>query len=149
MVLKEDAIPVDWGENSAERIYSQVISIMNQNIRRYNYYVYTHSINQNSKNMAWNNEVRITSYSNGEKLSIIFNYFYFAIDLYYIDNRDFRINSIPAQYATMRGSANDFNSTLDRIALLFDRIEYNDQIKYLTDLIWLDSMRLRTVSTND
>ena len=147
MVTKEESIPVDWGENSAERIYSQVISIMNQNIRRFDYYLYTHSIIQNSKEDSWHNEIRITSYSNGERISLIFNYF--AIDLDYTNNRDFKVSGIPAQIATMRGSANDFNSTVDRIKLLIDRIEYSDNILYLIDLIWLDKLKLQTVSTNN
>ena len=40
LTLSQDTIPVDWGENSAERIYSQVISIMNQNILLCHSYIY-------------------------------------------------------------------------------------------------------------
>jgi alpha-L-arabinofuranosidase len=146
-IINQETIPVNWGSTTAERIASQVVRIMDQNIRRYDYFIYTYSINENSHQSAWENELKITTYSNGETVSLVFNYF--AIHLHYTDNYELRVNGISARIATVRGSVNEFNSTLDRIALLLERKDFSDPIKYNIDFIWLEGFHLSTTSAND
>jgi len=146
-IVKKETIPVDWSDNSSERISSQIIKIMNQNIRRYRYYIYTHSINENSQNSSWNNEIEIVTYNDGESIYMTFNYF--AIDLHYTNDYDLKIKGIPARVSTMRGSANEFNSTLERVAFLLEQRKFNDTLKFVVDLFWLDAFRLKTVSSED
>jgi hypothetical protein len=144
---KKEIIPVDWGHYSSERIWSQVIDLMNQNIRHYDYFIYTHSINEKSDESAWNNEIIILTYTNGEIITMAFNYF--SIYLYYSNNRDFMVNGIPAQFATIRGSASDFNSTLNRISLSLRNKQFYNDDKLDTDLYWLTNLRLRIVSADE
>ena len=147
MVMHEETIPVNWGAYSSNQTFSQIISLMDQNIRRYNYFVYTHSINESPDAESWEHQIRISTYSNAETITMISNYF--AIHLHYTNNRNFRSNGIPVQFGTIRGSANAFNSLLDRIALLLRTRDFSDNDKLAIDLAWLANSRLVTVSRDD
>ena len=152
-VVKEENIPVNWGNwqwfgsSDSQRVWSNVISIIDQNIRRYRYYIYTYSINDESNEKSWDHKLNIITYTNGETISMVFNYF--AIYLHFTDNPDLRINGIPARLATIRGSANDFNATLDRIYLLLEHKEFSDSFKRLDDGIWLTRNLPLAVNTPD
>ena len=146
-VVKKENITVNWNDYSSERIASQIISLMDQNIRRYRYFIYTHSINQNSHVSAWDNDINIITYNDRELIKMVFNYF--SLELYYTDEYDLKINGISSQYATIRSSANDFNSTLDRIGLLLRNRDFIDEDKLDVDLYWLRNFRLTTVSRDE
>ena len=148
-----ESIPVNWGDWSeysgsspSERSWSQVVRILDRNVRHYNYFIYTHSINEKSHQMSWDHELTITTFSNGETIKMVFNYF--SVQFHYTNNRDLRINGIPTRFSTIRGSVNEINSLLDRISLLLSSREFHNRIDFIDDSYWLDNLRLRVVDTN-
>jgi hypothetical protein len=146
-IVKEENIPVDWGNISSVHTWDNVMGIIQQNVRRYRYFICTHTINENSKESAWDNGIKIVTYTDGEAISMIFNYF--AIHFYSTNDSESRYNGIPVRIVSIRSSANDVNSTLDRISMLLERREFNDSEKHLDDLYWLRNLRIRVVSVND
>ena len=146
-IIREEVIPVDWNHSSSERIFSQVLNIMTQNIRRYDYFLYTFSINEKSNENSWNNEIKVTTFLDGETILIVFNYF--SLHLNYTDNRNKRIDGLSPRISTMQGSVNEFNSTLDRVSLLLRTREFHDFSKRLTDILWLSDLQLNVTRSEN
>jgi len=148
----KETIPINWSDwndsdySQSERTWSQIVKILDRNIKYYRYFVYSYKINENSKESSWKHEISISTFADGEIVLMVFNYF--SIQFSYSNDSELKVNGIPSRIATVRGSVNELNSLLDRITLLLGSKEFNDPVKYFDDLYWLENLCLTAEKIN-